>query len=221
MLSISTIVFYTGCVKENSTEVHKKDSFSKTNTIPGSPIVYTDLIPDDTLRVFSRNTVSTYHLDLNHDGITDFDISISMYGAHCSTEPPPYSVIINSFVSRSGANSFGDSSLIVGLRKFISPLITGRKINQDLITWTGNSSGTLQSSVSCNNPYPRLWSGATDKYLALRLVVGSSVYFGWLRLEAGYLKNGYSYTNLNSYIIIKDYAYNSIPNQPILAGQTK
>lgn len=172
LILFSILIFNGSCRKDTKSPVYGKTATGS------SKIVYTDVSPDDTLRELLRGTVSTYHLDLNHDGITDFDISIGMNGYHCGTEPPPYSVAVYSFVSPFGADGFGDSSLIVGLERLISPLSAGRKINQDVITWKGNGPGTLQFSSSCNNPYPSLWSGAIDKYLSLRLVVGSLVYFG-------------------------------------------
>jgi hypothetical protein len=62
--------------------------------------------------------------------------------------------------------------------------------------------------VGSNTGY---WPGATDRYLALKLVVGTNTYFGWVRLDV--FATSTSFT-------VKDYAYNSTPNACIQAGQT-
>jgi hypothetical protein len=91
-------------------------------------------------------------------------------------------------------------------------LSQGRNINQQAF---GGYDSTRQGMVrvdTCAQTHAGLWSGANDQFLPLKLEVGSFVYFGWLRMNVGV--NGQS-------IIMKDYAFSSIPNQPILAGQTK
>jgi hypothetical protein len=54
------------------------------------------------------------------------------------------------------------------------------------------------------------WVGATDKYLALKLIVGTNTFFGWARFDV--LESSSSFT-------IKDYAFESTPNTCIQAGQ--
>jgi hypothetical protein len=50
-----------------------------------------------------------------------------------------------------------------------------------------------------------------NKYMGLKLKKGSSAYYGWVRL--------YLNTSLPK-LIVRDYAYNTLPGQPIVAGQT-
>jgi hypothetical protein len=58
------------------------------------------------------------------------------------------------------------------------------------------------------------WYNISGKYLALKTQVGNNYYYGWVKL-------GVSITQINQETItIMEYAYNSIPNQPILAGQS-
>ncbi len=54
------------------------------------------------------------------------------------------------------------------------------------------------------------WLGATDKYLALKLVKGSNTYYGWARLD---------FLHSSGSFIIKDYAFESKPNTCIQSGQ--
>ena len=53
--------------------------------------------------------------------------------------------------------------------------------------------------------------GATNKYLALKLIVGSNTYYGWARLDFLFISGSFT---------IKDYAYESAPSACIQLGQT-
>jgi hypothetical protein len=55
------------------------------------------------------------------------------------------------------------------------------------------------------------WLGATDKYLGVRFKIGTETHYGWVRL---------SVTSIADSIIIKDYAYEALPNIGLTAGQT-
>ncbi len=59
--------------------------------------------------------------------------------------------------------------------------------------------------------YDCYWqNGVTDGFVGLRIHVGTDQFYGWLRCDVAADA---------SFIIIKDYAYNSIPDSCILAGQ--
>jgi hypothetical protein len=51
-----------------------------------------------------------------------------------------------------------------------------------------------------------------DGYIGLKLKKAGLIYYGWTRLSVSVSSTSASFT-------IKDYAYNSVPNQPILAGE--
>src|SRR5262249_7821660 len=53
------------------------------------------------------------------------------------------------------------------------------------------------------------WINIKDRFAGLKLIVGADILYGWVRMDA----------KLKKHLIIKDYAYNSTPNQPILAGE--
>ena len=55
------------------------------------------------------------------------------------------------------------------------------------------------------------WINTADGYLGLKLISGSSIYYGWARLRVARFVTSFT---------IMDYAYNSTPNQFILAGDT-
>jgi hypothetical protein len=65
--------------------------------------------------------------------------------------------------------------------------------------------------AACNSG-EGLWNHyITDQYLGLKFISNGKVYYGWARLR---------YTNPIS-LTLKDYAFNSVAGQQILAGQMK
>lgn len=160
-------------------------------------IVYTDVNPDIT----SNSTNSTYKLDLNNDGTNDFEIMSSLESGGCSF--------------------FGQNLIFTRSIIRISPLGTNQvavtklelntNINSSILNWRNNIDQIMASSSAgrCGHSVS-IWETAVNGYLALSLISGGNTYYGWARLDT---------TGVSSFTI-KDYAYNPVPNQPILAGQT-
>lgn len=93
-----------------------------------------------------------------------------------------------------------------GANYFPWALTSNTNICDTLTSWYGaNNPGFLAFSSSIGN-----WIGQTDKYLALKLNVGTNTYYGWVRLDV--VATASSFT-------VKDYAYESTPNSCILTGQ--
>ena len=149
-------------------------------------IVYTD-IADATPN-------ASYSLDLNNDTIVDF------------------------------AFYFGGSSGMIGL--FCYPqnnnAYSGNFDNGNYLAWALDASTNICDSLSswydASNPGTMglgtsigYWPAATDKYLALKLNVGTNTYYGWARFDV---------VATSSSFTIKDYAYESSPNVCIQSGQS-
>jgi len=149
-------------------------------------IIYTD-IPDATPN-------ATFSLDLNNDGNVDFMLyfggSAGTAGVLCSPQQN---------------NAYAGNA--VGGDYFAWALESSASICDSLDTWYGtNYPGTLGLGSSTG-----YWPGATDRYLALKLVVGANTYYGWVRLDV---------VPTSSSFTVKDYAYQSTSNACIQAGQT-
>jgi hypothetical protein len=150
-----------------------------------SQIIYTD-IPDATPN-------ATYSLDLNNDTVVDF---ILQYGGGTST--------IGVMCYPQNNNAY--SGNFVNGTYLPWSLSTSNSICASLATWYDfNNPGTLALGTNIGH-----WVGASDKYLALKLIVGTNTYYGWVRIDI--LSNSASFT-------IKDYAYESTPNTCIQSGQ--
>ena len=157
------------------------------NNILYAQIIYTDILPDATPN-------ATYPLDLDNDSVADFIIqyagSAGSVGVMCY--PQNNNAYAGEFMNGTylpWANAQSDS------------------ICPSLATWYGAMNpGFLALGTALGN-----WVGQTNKYLALKLIVGANTYYGWARLDV--VATSTSFT-------IKDYAYNSTPNVCIQSGQT-
>jgi hypothetical protein len=156
------------------------------NSRLSSQVIYTD-IPDITPNVGCS-------LDLNNDGIVDFVIQFGGSAGNIGVMCYPQ-------------NSNAYSGEFVGGVHLPRALSSSATICDTLVTWYGSDNpGTM--ALGTNTGY---WLGATNKYLALKLIVGTNTYYGWARLDI--LSGSGSFT-------VKDYAYESRPNTCIQTGQS-
>ncbi|MAZ71952.1 MAG: hypothetical protein CMC70_02285 [Flavobacteriaceae bacterium] len=148
-----------------------------------SQIIYTD-IPDTTPN-------ASYALDLNNDAVVDFIIEFDLSDR----------VLCKPQNNNAYSGDFVDG---IHLPWALSP---ANSICDSLVTWyDSNNPGTMAWGTDTG-----YWVGETNKYLALKLIVGTNTYYGWARLD--FLATSTSFT-------IKDYAYESTPNACIESGQT-
>ncbi len=147
-----------------------------------SQIIYTD-ISDATPN-------ATYPLDLNNDTIIDFLIQFDL-GDKLMCKPQ---------------NNNAYSGNFIGGVHLPWALSASNSICDTLATWyDSNNPGAMVWGTSIG-----YWVGETNKYLALKLIVGTNTYYGWARLDL--MATSTSFT-------IKDYAYESTPNACILSGR--
>lgn len=163
-----------------------------------SLIIYTDIEPDFT----GENLTDIYELDLNNDQVVDFTLSSSIYDDWGWFGIASNPIAGNSILSVSPWYSYP------------IPLDNGQKIfnlegytnGESYVTWGIFTIGDCFSGESsCFID----WKAKGDKYLGLRLIINGKKHYGWARL---------SITSATQWVI-RDYAYNSIPNSAILAGQ--
>lgn len=181
--------------------------------IANGQVVYTDIVPDTVL----NHHGDTYNIDLNHDGVVDFTIRIGN-AVYASNH------VLAKFIAASAAkyNSIGGSTS--GRYVYPAALNFGDMIGSDL-TGLGNklkwNAGTNQSAASwlqntqSTNSYGSYgnWLNSTDQYMALRFLQGQSYYYGWLRMDS-------RVSHDTVYAVLKDFAYQSIGDSSIAAGDT-
>ena len=170
-------------------------------------IVYTDVIPDSTMLdnfPIGLNT-KNYNLDLDNNANDDF-ILTAYYGPSILGGTP--SMV---YASPLNGNALKDT-LTTG--NVPIPLQLNAVIDSNLLlqqSWQTSGSHTLRESGGIGPV--GLWNNLSDYYLGLRLLQSGQTYYGWVRLRV-------NVTGSYASVIVRDYAYNSIPDQPILAGQT-
>ncbi|MBA3647213.1 MAG: T9SS type A sorting domain-containing protein [Chitinophagales bacterium] len=172
-------------------------------------IVCTDVDPDVNL----NNNGETYKLDLNNDGVTDFLLSHNeTIAGSCCLGDTNYTSIISPEVGNA----------IEGIPQSLNVRVidSGEPINDGSVNWNESTEQIFASaayicgglpSPTCMVSYYGSYYGVTDKYFGIRIKSGNDTLYGWVRFSLGF--NGSSVT-------IKDYAYNSVANMPIHAGDS-
>src|SRR5579872_2100038 len=150
-----------------------------------------------------------YNLDLNHDGITDFQIELGY-----SSNPSSATADIFAFapMSRRG-NKMAHAKGRVGLARALKP---GVRIGQGDIS---SSAGFLVFEKYRNQgTYFRTgqWINVKNRYLGLSFQIKGKTHYGWARLNVKVTGRGISGFDA----VLTGYAYETIPNKPIIAGET-
>ena len=173
-------------------------------------IVYTDVNPDTTIKNAS------YALDLNNDGITDFVLGGSDSKIRCrcwnSVSGGPSK---QAYISVRNSNEIVDTDDAISCLHFNTMIDSSPNWGSfpSLLASNGGTCfpcGHAQGDSYVSGGPKGLWSDKNG-YIGLRSKAGSNIYYGWASVHVGL--DGSS-------IIIHDYSYNSIPNQPICAGET-
>jgi hypothetical protein len=170
-------------------------------------IIYTD-IPDTTL----VNDNEFFDIDFNNDGSPEFNLTLNTFFSSrgvgslffngqiniLGINPRNGNVVIDSNSYPAGFNfndliSLGSNSFSSGNRAVVFHTFISSNYN----------SGLYQNSKSNGNFL------GVEKYLGVRFTIGSNQHYGWIRLDVS--------TRVDS-VTIKDFAYDSTANAPILAG---
>ena len=176
-------------------------------------IVYTDVIPDSSTAVSANpgQTITEYYdLDLNNDATNDFIIKAFAF------KQQPSSLACNVTAAPLNGNAIKDS--LSNSETVAIPLEVNALIDSNLLVnqvWQTSGWQKLRAHAT-SSIYPGLWVVNSDNYLGLRLLQAGQTYYGWVRLWVNVPSAG---PGSFASFVIRDYAYNSIPNQPILAGE--
>jgi hypothetical protein len=156
-------------------------------------------------------------IDLNHDKIDDFMLSNTFtlnFGALVVCGPKNGSFY--NCLNHSGPNQIWGTALPGG-RAFASALQSGKQIASNQHFRGRPHSGMKfwscpQESCSKTLLSGGPWNDVKDRYLGLQFLIKGKVHYGWARLNVG---------KYRSPALLTGYAYETIPNKPIIAGKTK
>ncbi len=182
-------------------------------------IVYTDVNPDTTITQ-STNGSSAYYLDINNDGLTDLTMTAMLNGT--ISRSVQVGTSSGSQVLNYSAPAPGGNVILLAKAKNNNAIIGSTSPNGTNAIWSNAQNVHLRRIQRIIIPQPPYyanvtwgdWSNNTDRYLAVRISVAGVWHYGWVRVSVLV-----STTSAVSFTI-RDYAYNSIPNQLILAGDT-
>ena len=161
---------------------------------------------------------STFLLDLNHDGITDFKLvnsSATSYhgGRDVRLEVRP--AVPNNEIL--GPSSTLGHHLAAALRAGakVGPKKTFSPRNRTMALWFKVVS--TSTDIGYYGQWVKSGQGVRNRYLGLSFDINGKTHFGWARLTVTVTHNGYPvFTGL-----LTGYAYETIPGKAIIAGKTK
>ena len=158
-------------------------------------IIYSDINPDSTINIGGN----LYNLDLDNGGVFDYTIKLNIGTSSSYTSQQVA-------ISPTGANGVAGDT--VGAYVYPFALNSGDTIKSTL-QFNFGSSQSMASYFGSSSSYGN-FIGQTDKFVGLQFYIGAQLHYGWARFDVDATASQFT---------IKDYAYNSIPNAYILAGE--
>jgi hypothetical protein len=138
-----------------------------------------------------------YRLDLNHDGIKDF-----VFTAYSTDHGSAGNITVRPRQPR---------NLIWGTVGFASALSSGVKVRSNKMLQKSNSLmygwGCFTGPTSCSTI--GFWQNVQNRYLGLKFYIKGKAHYGWARLNESM-----------GTVTLTGYAYETIPNKPIITGKT-
>jgi hypothetical protein len=167
-------------------------------------ILYTDVDPDTTIDL----TNALYALDLNDDNVIDFELE-ALSGLYS------YSSYVTSFealnVNPQGSNAVGASYF----GSYPYALLFGDEIGASM-NFNNYSYNILFGTVNISGYYGSYsfplgqWPTNIDRYVGLTIELNGNTHYGWARISV----------EGTSSMILRDYAIELTPDEPITAGST-
>ena len=157
------------------------------------------------------------HIDLNHDGTNDFVLRTTIYvgssGFEVGLDPSGYrkNAVAGRRFSHRGYFFSAASALPAGAR--IGP---ERKFPVRFPFMAVELFNGHDSQYSDEGPWAGKGNGVRDRYLGLKFVVHGKVHYGWARLSVT-LGHHRQFDDVSG--TLTGYAYETVPNKPIIAGQ--
>jgi hypothetical protein len=145
-------------------------------------------------------------LDLNHDGVADFSLS-----NHTSNTTGGGHFVNTLRVLASKNQVWGGSgyafALPAGVR--IGPGKPFRPQHSLMVAFNADC-----GSGGCTFVSGGPWINMTARYLGLKFFIKGKLHYGWARFNV-------TVTHIGIYAALTGYAYETVPNAPIVAGNTK
>jgi hypothetical protein len=142
-----------------------------------------------------------FGLDVNHDGIRDFYFYLF--------EAPRGSEGL-----RISTTKLFPHNGIMGTNGFASALSSGVTVGPGQVFQSNRSLDMANDLCESFCSTSGNWANAQDKYLGLRFVIQGNVHYGWVRMNV-------NAKSLFTTTFITGIAFETVPNQAIVTGQTQ
>jgi hypothetical protein len=161
-----------------------------------------------------KNVGSSTFIDLNHDGINDFKLSLTRRQSclgFCST-----SGTTNASLAGKG---LGKANQLYGQGKFASALPAGVHVGPKGKFPGEDRMAYVHATDEINKDFSGPWAGSgggvQHRFLGLKFTIHGKTHFGWARLDVTIGRSATMNATLTGY------AYETIPGKPIITGKTK
>jgi hypothetical protein len=180
------------------------------------------IVTNKTIPIHANTGLS---LDLNGDGVTDFDFFLSNYTIS-------HTIVNNLFVSQPGSFNAGNS--VIGTGYLASALLRGAKIGpggpfiktyakygvgiEGSALCTQNCGG--KSGYSFDQRLQGKWGGGhPNRFIGVKFKINGKIHYGWIRLTVTVKHKGSGKGPTGSFsATITEYGYESVPNKSCDAG---
>jgi hypothetical protein len=167
-------------------------------------IIYTST--HKTIRVHQH-----YNLDLNHDGITDFTIQIQTF----QTRGTSHFTTLDLLPRKNHAVAGGYLNTSCGPRSSAFALPRGALVGPKQPFHSKLAVMAFAGTIDGISAHCGPWLSVKDRYLGLKFQIHGKTHFGWARISV--LSTKISITSAT----LTGYAYETIPNKPVIAGKMK
>ena len=154
-----------------------------------------------------------YPIDINNDGQTDFHL---YHWAHGSSAGAGSGLALgNSYAPKTNGVVSGKPfradfyAVAFPAGEPIGP----RRVFRSAASLCAVSYSFNSHKVSWFGPWADHGQGLANKYLGVRFIIDQQIHYGWLRISVSTTKHNFTAE-------LTGYAYETIPNKPIVAGQT-
>lgn len=184
-------------------------------------IIYTDITDTTITKTSSQSGTSSFRFDVNNDGIDDFNFAVRATittASGCPGINPP---------SKTGLSAWAApmppfSNFIADTAGFAASLDSTNTIGTSL-SWSSAQQSYLYDlsytfpSCSWDSTQEGVWQLDDTSFIGLKFKIGASIHYGWVRASLHY---GYNISGeMEVSITIFDFAYNNVPDEPLIAGQ--
>jgi hypothetical protein len=150
----------------------------------------------------NKQVSSPVQIDLNHDGIADFEIEF------CACLPHGQVLQVSLGVTGNMVQAvFGVEAAALQRGAPIGPKQSFTSVTSGYGGVFMADAGSYGTAVYSNGP----WLNVTNRYLGLKFLINGQVHFGWARLTS---------TDRLRRVVLTGYAYETAPNTHLRAGQT-